>query len=79
MREIAEIRLEGSRFGVEFLLEADPPIAIATHRRIDRPWEEATSLAHLAAWQNEDMSTKAVSKGSGRLHIKGSSDSAELS
>ena len=79
MREIAEIRLEGSRFGVEFLLEADPPIAIATHRRIDRPWEEATSLAHLAAWQNEDMSTRAVSKGSGRLHIKGSSDGAELS
>ena len=38
MREVAALRLGGSRFGVDFLLELDPPIAIATHRRADRPW-----------------------------------------
>ena len=51
MREIAELKLDGGRFAVEFLLEVDPPIAIATHKRDDRPWSDDTTMAHLAAWR----------------------------
>jgi hypothetical protein len=53
MREVAAVRMEGSRFSVELLMENDPPVAIATHRREDRPWPEETTAAHLRAWQAE--------------------------
>ena len=51
-RELARLRLESSRHGVELLLEADPPIAIATHRRLDAAWSEVTMRSHLEAWRS---------------------------
>ena len=55
MREIAQLCLAGSRFSVELLLEVDPPIAVATHRREDRPWSACTASAHLEAWRQAAM------------------------
>ena len=58
MRELVRLKLEGGRFGVEFLLEVDPPIAIATHRREDTPWAEGTTRAHLDAWRKRSKSAE---------------------
>ena len=51
MREVASLHLDGGRYAVELLMETDPMIAIASHRRRDAPWAAATTEEHLAAWE----------------------------
>ena len=60
MRETARLHIDGGRFALDFLLEVDPPIAIATHRRLDAPWRASTREQHLHAWRAQLLGTDAA-------------------
>ena len=72
MREVASLHLDGGRYAVELLMETDPMIAIASHRRRDAPWAAATTEEHLAAWE------AAVSPGPPSEAAAGGSDDAAV-
>ena len=69
-REIAKLMAEGSRFSVEFLLEVDPPIALATHGREDAPWAEATKRAHLDAWRGSEAAAGVEAEAAARSQLQ---------
>jgi hypothetical protein len=77
-RELARLRLESSRHGVELLLETDPPIAIATHRRLDAAWSEMTMRSHLEAWRSTARPQATSSHLNSQLGHDRRSDPAEV-
>jgi hypothetical protein len=50
LREVAKLQLYGARHSIELCLEAEPPIALVTHRSGVAPWAETTLGDHLREW-----------------------------